>query len=231
MAACCVTPLSRCVAACIRMYASNMGKLGQSGNGSVVSAPAGANEITLFVVVEIKCALAGIENRLSNAARQVNVRRRDDRRIRLVVDGYDPMKRVFIGFRLLRVTRDIENFIPMRGKKAAAQMQFTGGILVVDPVTGLAQVFIGLVRLLTYPLPAPLRPDSTTLTANSRFAQFEACLIGIVDPFANEAVLAFRLLAQRRRARLLHLYTPHQEYEYTCRRERVSTGEKFGAPP
>ena len=177
----------------------------------------GANEITLLVVVEIECTFAGIENRLSDAARQVNVSRRDNSRIRFIVDGYDPMKRVFISFGLLRVTCDIEDLVPMRCEKAAAQVQFTGGIFVVDAVTSLAQVFIGRVRLLTHPLPAPLCPDSTTLPTDGRFLQFEACLIGIVDPFANEAVLAFRLLAQRCRARLLHLYTPYLEYDDTCR--------------
>jgi hypothetical protein len=113
---------------------------------------------------------------------QVDVGGRDYDRIGLfLLNRHNAIERMFVLLGLLQVTRKIDYLVFMLPRHAPLQRHDTGGILVVDAVTGLAQFFMRVGGRKLHPLPTPFVVDHSTYWALRGLAQLSPQFVGIAD--------------------------------------------------
>jgi len=92
----------------------------QRAFASLFATPLHLYEITLFCVSKVQAAFVGVMERFADSTGQMNVRRFDHYRIRLLFNFHDAVKRMFSVFLLLLVPGQIENFCSMAYCKRAS---------------------------------------------------------------------------------------------------------------
>ncbi len=107
---------------------------------SIWALPDDADEVAFLVVMSVEMTFVCVENGMSNAAGQVDVGGRNDYFAVSLVDTDDPLKRMIGALGLLSVPRKRDNLVLMSCKKAAAQDNFAGRIVIVGSMTGRAQL-------------------------------------------------------------------------------------------
>jgi hypothetical protein len=108
---------------------------------------------TVFVDgVHLEVALIRMMERLTDAARQMEVGGGDQDAVRSFLDVHDPMQWVFRLFSRLLVAGQVEDFLLVISEEAAAQGQEAGGVVITDPLAGWAYRFVRCGRL-GYPSP------------------------------------------------------------------------------
>jgi hypothetical protein len=90
--------------------------------------------------------------RLTDAARQMDVGGGDEDAVRSCLDVHDPMQRVFRLFSRLLVAGQVEDFWLVISEEAAAQGQEASGVVITDPLAGWAHRFVSR-RGLGHPSP------------------------------------------------------------------------------
>jgi hypothetical protein len=90
--------------------------------------------------------------RLTDAARQVEVGGGDQNTVRSCLDVHDSMQRVFRLFSCLLIASQVEDFLLVISEEAAAQGQESGGVVITDPLAGWAHRFVSR-RGLGHPSP------------------------------------------------------------------------------
>jgi hypothetical protein len=76
-----------------------------------------ANEIAFFVVVHVQGSLVGTMQRLTDAARQVNVGGGYDDCVMSIIDRHDPVKRMLGILKLLLIAGKVNDLFFMQSKE------------------------------------------------------------------------------------------------------------------
>jgi hypothetical protein len=88
---------------------------------------------------------------------------------------------------LLKVAREVEHLIPVLSNKCTFQRDDAGGICVIDAMTSLAELLMGLCRWPLHPLPTPFVIDRATSLTSRGLMKLTPQLIRVVDPLVLSA--------------------------------------------
>jgi hypothetical protein len=130
--------------------------------------------------------------RLTDAARQMNVGGRHDDMVLPIVDGHYPVKRMLGILELLLIAGKVNDLFFVQSKEFSGQMDLARWILIVYPVAGLAELLAGTDRRRP-PAPAIALVYGAALRADGRVYELQSSSIGIVNVLMNETVAALRL--------------------------------------
>lgn len=130
----------------------------------------------------------GLMERVRNAMRKVDVRRRDQNLFGLFLDRHDPIQGMLLVLELLVVPGEREDFILMRAKIAARERKLARGIFVADPMAGLAQVSLRPFGLDLGPLPTTVLVKGAALRTEARVMALLPGLVGIMNALVDHLI-------------------------------------------
>lgn len=88
--------------------------------------------------MHLQLALIGALDRFADTPRQVDIRGPDQQAIRGVLDSHDPVEGMFLSFDFFLMPSELENLILQTRQSSAREVDDAGGIVVIDPMAGLA---------------------------------------------------------------------------------------------
>jgi hypothetical protein len=157
---------------------------------SLFATPLHLYEITLFCVSKVQVAFVGVMECFADGSRQVDVRRFDHYRIRLLFNVHDAVKRMFSIFLLLLVPSQIENFCSTAYRKRASYGNYACRVPIVGTMTCLASLFVRVDWPGVSPLPTALFKDRTAIRTHGLLWKLAFSFIGVMNPLVNQAVHA-----------------------------------------
>jgi hypothetical protein len=150
--------------------------------------PVYANEIPIFVEMTLKLAVKGALNRFADAAREMDIRGGDDDLIQTLFDINDAVERMLRFLIRLLVTRKIDHIRLLLGRERAAQGDEPSGILVVNPMTSLANHLVSGLR--------PRRPMPASGLINGAALQTDRRLRELLWPLVRIEYMIFLRVTQ-----------------------------------
>lgn len=165
--------------------------------------------------MQFQIAVEGVVNRGPDSPWQVDIGRRDDKRIRIfLVNRHDAVEGMLLFLSPLKVARKIDNLLFMLPDHRPLQGDNASWIFVVDAVTGLAQLLMWSFRRDLHPLPAPFVIDCSAGWAPCGLRQLPPQFVWIANPFvlcaAENSALMYatdKWTARGRNLWLLHVLT------------------------
>jgi hypothetical protein len=145
--------------------------------------PVYANEIPIFVEMTLKLAVKGALNRFADAAREMDIRGGDDDPIKTLFDIDDAVEWVLRFFVRLLMARKIDHIRLLLGRERAAQGDEPSGILVVNPMTSLANHLVSGLR--------PRRPMPASGLINGAALQTDRRLRELLWPLVRIEYMIF----------------------------------------